>query len=212
MNIVAVNNIKGHYADGEIHFRWRLPDDAPEIIHFYRICAEGQKRYVENENKYYRSLKNSPFSERISCSQNGYDIAAYTYLIFLSEKETVLSESDLSTLCFSPIYTKTIVVGKADVYFQIKTIALNSNVFEHKITLKSETVIPEGLIVYSFNSEKERFVVPFPGDIENGKTKYEPFYTFSRGKDEDGNVTIEPVEDARSCISLTEKRLTLFGF
>jgi len=212
MNVVAIKNIKGHYANGEIHFSWRLPDDAPEVIHIYRVHVKGQNRYVKKEDKYHRALRNSPFSEQMACEQNENTLAVYTYLFFLAKRDEELDESELVTLLFDPTYTKTVVVGNAEVYFQVKSRALNGlkhNVFEHKIILKSQVTIPEGLLVYSFNSEKQRFSVPFPSEIEDAKITYEPFYTFHHG-DEESNIIIEPAEHAKFCISLTEKRLSWF--
>jgi len=210
MSIVTVKNIKGYYEDGKIYFSWRLPDDAPANLHIYRIFEDDDKnRYISGKDidRIERTLRISPFSEKIPCQHDEDTIAVYTYLFCLTKNGETVDDFDLNKLLYDPLYIKTIVAGEAELDFQVKSKFFEPNIYRHIITLQSNITIPEGLIEYSFTSEKQRFSVLFPDVIHAQKIKYEPFYTFEH-KNEDANIVVESVEHAREHISIERKKPT----
>jgi hypothetical protein len=200
MRPIALLDLAGRYAGGEVSLTWRFPPNASEAVFICPVYGNGSERRVNIPGITERMLRDAPDGTRFRHQESSpYDVTRSEYLVFLGSSGE--QPSDIENFLDEPGYTVIVTAGTATVFYRIKTQRVEGGLDKHLISLRSDYSIESGILGYSFSAVGRRFSAVLPGAISRGKHKYPPFYTY-----QNAGVTLEVVGGANADVICVPKK------
>ncbi|MDR0272122.1 MAG: hypothetical protein LBI27_02240 [Clostridiales bacterium] len=189
----------------EVSLSWKFPTNAPDTVYIAPIYTLGNSRKVNMPESSEHSLRNVPkgLSFRHN-AKSSYDVTRREFLVYMMQSGSGIP--DVDKMIDNPEFTVTVTVGSAAVFYDVKTVRAENDLFKHVITVKSQFSLEPGILGYSFNCAGRRFTAPFPGAINRGKHKYPPFFTQA-----DADIAIQVANGTNADINAIYKKMSIFG-
>ncbi|MCL2386869.1 MAG: hypothetical protein FWC89_04870 [Defluviitaleaceae bacterium] len=201
---IALQNISGKYANGEVVISWKFPPHSPDTVYVVPVYGVGAGRRANAAEMQEYPLRDATSGTKFKHTvRSAFDVTRCEFLVFLGQGSADLP--DLERLLDNPAFTVTVTVGYATIYYDVKTSKSENDFVKNIITLKSAFSLEEGILGYSFTSGGRRFSAPFPSVIERGKRKYPPFLTRANA-----DIRVEVVNGTNADVQAVSKSLSSF--
>ena len=208
MGQVALLNLSGRDYNGKIELKWKPPSGAPDTVYIYRV--NGNQPI--NANPQTQPLHTCPHGLELKFPKNNdAGISRLQFLVFLGERYAI---PDIDAMIHRSEYIVTVMTGTAKVQYDIKEKELERGFVQHTIIVKPDCDLPQGILLYSFDTVGYRYSVPFPDNLESGKLTCPSFYTQPGARQNKRNgscygLALEVSAEARQNIKLEYRK---FGF
>jgi hypothetical protein len=171
MSTAALLNLRASFQNGQVRMTWAFPDGAPETIHIYNVKKNG----LDERSHRAKELRDNSTGTVFDFSGvSSLDVRKVTFCVFLADRsEPQPSMYALQALggCFVDV-----VIGRADIRYDIKTRPCKNGMFGHTIRLVSDVSMDTGILGYSFMFRDMEITLPFPGQVRGGLSEYPAIY------------------------------------
>jgi len=209
---IPLENLTSTSENGVTRIIWELPSEGRyNSVYYCPIIDNGAKPRVNYESLIIHRLILDHEGVDVSSSKKCTRGITYErYFVFLYNRDEYSlcpKKEQIEQLINNPRFIVKVAFGSVNVSFIKKSESLKNGCYMHNLTITSDSKVPHGMLLYSASSLGHEFSVPFPGDIPQGESVFEPFYTFSL-RPGDSNISLISAPGLESQFNITETAKT----
>ncbi|MDR3278565.1 MAG: hypothetical protein LBT12_07300 [Oscillospiraceae bacterium] len=175
MEMTALLDLMGRYADGKVTLKWRYPPGAPECVHIYPAQRAGDRFLIARDKHMRVDLKDAQTGWSFDYNVAGGGVKARLFCVYLAAKNEIPPDDQL-LVSREADFVVTVSIGRAHILYSLSEKQLPDGLSAHFLRLQTSAEIEFGVLGYAWDFNGLRMAAPLPGSIHPGKHMYPAFY------------------------------------